>query len=202
MTTQTATRTTSESHRWIDDHGDFLYRFAFARVRNPDVAEDLVQETFLAALQGASFQGGLDAERRWMIGIIKHKIVDYFRKTAREFFRDSNQANDSAAEEDFLPDGHWNPAVAVPRGWPDNPDGLLERKQFWNVFAGCLGKLPPRVAQVFTLREIDEIATEEICRLLRLTPSNLGVILHRARKQLRSCLSIRYFGRSQEVDRP
>jgi RNA polymerase sigma-70 factor (ECF subfamily) len=198
MSSQMADRPISASHRWIDDHGDALYRFALVRVRNSDVAEDLVQETLLAALQGTYRETGPAAERNWMIGIIKHKIVDYFRRTAREPLREF--ADSQSGDEDFLPDGHWKPAMAAIGGWPEKPDGLLERKQFWEALATCLEKLPPRAAQVFTLREMDEVETEEICRLLSLTPTNLGVILHRARKQLRNCLSGRYFGRSQKVE--
>jgi len=197
MSSQMADRPISASDRWINDHGDVLYRFALARVRNPDVAEDLVQETFLAALQGTYRESGPTAERKWMIGIIKHKIVDYFRRTAREPLREF--ADTQSADEDFLSDGHWKPEMTAIGGWPEKPDGLLERKQFWAVLAACLENLPPRAAQVFTLREMDEVETEELCRLLSLTPTNLSVILHRARKQLRNCLSGRYFGRSEKI---
>ena len=192
----------SDSQRWIDEHGDYLYHFALARVRARDVAEDLVQETFLAALQGSYRESGPSAERRWMIGILKHKIIDYFRRMTREPLHDSHQPPDGQlGDEDFLADGRWNQELAAAiHGWPENPDGLLERKQFWEVFSTCLEKLPPRTAQVFTLWEMDEVETDEICRLVGLTPTNLGVILHRARKQLRNCLSGRYFGRSRETE--
>lgn len=189
-----------DSRRWIEEHGDHLYRFALARVRNSDVAEDLLQETFLAALQGSYRESGPTAERRWMIGIIKHKIVDYFRRTTKEPLHDSHQPDGPSGDEDFLADGKWKPEMAAFQRWPEKPDGLLERKQFWEAFATCLEKLPPRAAQVFTLREMDEVETDEICRLLGLTPTNLGVILHRARKQLRNCLAGRYFGRSRETE--
>ena len=96
-----------DSRRWIEEHGDHLYRFALARVRNSDVAEDLVQETFLAALQGTCCDSGPTAEHKWMIGIIKHKIVDYFRTTAREPAHEFDQLDGRSADEDFLPDGHW-----------------------------------------------------------------------------------------------
>ena len=191
--------TENDSQRWIDEHGDYLYRFALVRVRRPDVAEDLVQETFLAALQGTHRESGPTAERRWMVGIIKHKIVDHFRKIAREPLHEEDASDRLTADEDFVTDGHWKPEAAALRGWPDKPDSLIERKQFWDSLAFCLDRLPPRTAQVFTLREMDELDTEEICRLLRLTQTNLGVILHRARKQLRHCLAARYFGRSQEA---
>lgn len=190
-----------DTQRWLDEHGDSLYRFALLRVRNQSVAEDLVQETLLAALQGSRRESGPTAERRWMIGIMKHKIVDYFRAAARESPRDDARLDGRSTDEDFSEDGHWRPEAARLRSWPDKPDGLLERKQFWDALTTCLQRLPPRMAQVFSLREVDELDTEDICRLLGVTQTNLGVLLHRARKQLRACLTSRYFGRNEEAAR-
>ena len=187
----------ADAQRWVEDHGDVLYRFAMARVCRSHVAEDLVQETFLAALQGTRHQQGPDAERRWMIGIMKHKIVDHFRREAREPNVPNDGADKPMHENDFLSDGHWRPEMAAIQSWPEKPDRLLEQRQFREVLANCLKRLPPKAAQVFTLREMDDIDTEEICRLLRLTQTNLGVILYRARKQLRNCLAVRYFGWNQ-----
>jgi RNA polymerase sigma-70 factor (ECF subfamily) len=189
----------SDALGWVEEHGDFLYRFASARVRDATVAEDLVQETFLAALQGARHQEGPEAERRWMIGIMKHKIVDHFRRAAREPHVPSDNQAGRAHDNDFLSDGHWRPEMAAIHSWPEKPDGLLEQRQFRQVLTACLDRLPPKAAQVFTLRELDEIDAEEVCRLLRLTRTNLDVILHRARKQLRNCLATRYFGWRQEA---
>jgi RNA polymerase sigma-70 factor (ECF subfamily) len=187
-----------DAQGWVETHGDFLYRFASTRVRDAAVAEDLVQETFLAALQGTRHQEGPDAARRWMIGIMKHKIVDHFRRIAREPNVPPDNQDIRTQDNDFLSDGHWRPEMAAIHSWPEKPDGLLEQRQFRRILATCLERLPPRAAQVFTLREMDEIETQEICRLLNLTRTNLDVILHRARKQLRNCLAARYFGWSQE----
>lgn len=191
-------RPLTDSHSLIEHHGDFLYRFALVRVRNQDAAEDLVQETFLAALQGTYRESGQSAERRWMIGIMKHKIVDYFRRIAKEPLQQADPTDGPNANEAFLDGGHWNPDAAALHQWPEQPDGLIDRRQFWDALAGCMERLPPRAAQVFTMRELDELETEKICELLQLTPTNFGVILHRARKQLRDCLSSRYFGQPQE----
>ena len=188
----------SDPQRWVDEQGDFLYRFAMARVRDPAVAEDLVQETFLAALQGTRQQTGPAAERRWMVGIIKHKIIDYFRRMAKEPNHGHDHGENHSNEDDFLADGHWKPETGLIQAWPDNPDGLLERQQFREVLAGCLERLPPKTAQVFALREMDELETSEICRLVGVTPTNLSVMLHRARKHLRNCLEHRYFGLDQK----
>ncbi len=190
-----ADRALSDSQTMVDAHGDFLYRFALVRVRNPDVAEDLVQETFLAALQGSHHGTGPMAERGWMIGIMKHKIIDYFRRTTREPVLNPVHPDCQTVDEEFLANGHWNAEGVAMQEWPDR---LLERRQFWDALTVCLERLPPRAAQVFTLREMDEVETEKICALLGLTPTNLGVILYRTRKQLRDCLARWYFGHTQE----
>ncbi len=194
-----ADRARHESLRWIEEHGDELFRHALVRVRNADAAEDLVQETFLAALQTENPVEGPFAERRGMMGIMKHKVIDYFRRTAREPLHEGDGQDPSATDDDLTPDGHWTPEAARAPAWPHSPDLLLDRKQFRAALAGCLGTLPSRTAQVFTLREIDELDTGEICRLLNITPTNFGVMLYRARKQLRDCLNRRYFGRAPEA---
>lgn len=193
-----ADRPLTNSHLLIETHGDFLYRFALVRVRNRDLAEDLVQETFLAALQGTFREEGPTAERRWMIGIMKHKIVDHYRRSTREPIQHPEGPDGKTIEDTFLADGHWKPEATAMLSWPEQPDGLIERRQFWDALAACMDRLPPRAAQVFTLRELDELDTDHICERLQLTPTNFGVMLHRARKQLRDCLSIHYFGHSQK----
>ena len=186
----------SDPQNWPDLYGDFLYRFALLRTHEASVAEEMVQETFLAALQARNRFAGQSTERSWLIGIMKHKIVDHFRKVFREIPTD--ELDRLSAEDDtdgtFDWDGHWRLDQRAPLDWPDNPAGILEQKQFWDVLKRCLGELPPRMAQVFTLREVDEASTEEICAMLGITPSNLWVLLHRSRKHLRECLETHHVG--------
>ncbi len=186
----------SDPQNWPDLYGDFLYRFALLRTREASVAEEMVQETFLAALQARNRFAGQSTERSWLVGIMKHKIADHFRKVFREIPTD--ELDRLGAEDDadgtFDRDGHWRPDQRAPMDWPDNPAGILEQKQFWDVLKRCLGELPPRMAQVFTLREVDEASTEEICAMLGITPSNLWVLLHRSRKHLRECLETHHVG--------
>lgn len=192
-------RPLSDPQRWVDSYGDYLYRFALIRVRDRDIAEELVQDTLLAALQAREQFTGQSSERNWMVGILKHKTIDYFRRTSREPIHTTDRSNDEPPDNGtFVADGHWKPGTTAPSGWPEHPDSLLERKQFWEALTACLGTLPPRTSQVFTLREIDDVETDDICQMLRITQSNLWVILHRARKQLRQCLDNRYFGHVQE----
>jgi RNA polymerase sigma-70 factor (ECF subfamily) len=186
----------SDPQDWPDLHGDYLYRFALLRIREASVAEEMVQETFLAALQARGRFAGQSTERSWLVGIMKHKIVDHFRKVAREIPTEDMEGVGAGEDPDgaFDQNGHWKTGTAAPQDWPDNPAGVLEQKQFWDVLKRCLDTLPPRMAQVFSLREVDEVSSEEICAVLGITASNLWVLLHRARKRLRQCLEARHFG--------
>jgi RNA polymerase sigma-70 factor (ECF subfamily) len=177
---------------WVEEHGDILYRFALLRVRDPHVAEDLVQETFIAALQGLDrFRGG-SAVRTWLVGILKHKIIDYFRKSSREISTGDITADSEEPEHSVV--DRLAGAPEAPRDWRDTPDNLLESKEFWQVFVDCLDGMTPAFRSAFSLRELDGLGTDEICKILGITPTNLWVILHRARLKLRGCLEANWFG--------
>ena len=186
----------SDPEKWVEEHGDYLFRCALLRVRDRVTAEDLVQETLLAALQARERFSGISSERSWMIGILKHKIIDRFRKDIREHpAEDPERMTDIPEDDDtFDKDGHWRLDQTAPMDWPDHPGAVLERKQFWESLRRCLSKLPSNMAQVFTLRELDELETDAICTMLHISSSNLWVLLHRARKQLRQCLEVNFFG--------
>lgn len=189
-------RSLSDPQLWVEQYGDYLFRCALLRVRDRVVAEDLVQETFLAALQAQDRFAGQSSERSWMVGILKHKIVDRFRKDIREQPAEDPAGLEERLEDDgsFDDDGHWKLDQTAPMDWPDHPGSVLERKQFWEALQRCVGKLPPKMAKVFTLREVDEVESDTICEMLNVSTSNLWVLLHRARKQLRQCLEINFFG--------
>ncbi|MBI1822095.1 MAG: sigma-70 family RNA polymerase sigma factor [Nitrospirae bacterium] len=184
----------SSPDKWVDSYGDYLYRCALARVRDPKLAEEIVQETFLAGLQSRDQFRGESSERGWLVGILKHKVIEYFRKTSREFTVETPEPFGDEFEGVFDEIGHWKGDKTGPCEWNQNPDTLLERKEFWIALDGCLSRLPSRMANVFSLREIDDIGSEKICEVLDISTSNLWVLLHRARMQLRQCLEIQFFG--------
>jgi RNA polymerase sigma-70 factor, ECF subfamily len=176
---------------WVDAHGDFLFRFALLRVRDPVQAEDLLQETFLAALQGrGSFRGGAEV-RTWLAGILKNKIFDYFRKRARETCFTDMEFYSAEENEQFrstgLKRGEWT-EEAAPADWLHSPGASFDQEAFWSAFHSCSAKLPQPVAIAFTLREVEELESKEICALLNVSENNLWVMLHRARLALRRCL--------------
>ena len=182
---------------WVEQYGDVLYRYAMLRLRNAEVAEEVVQETFLAALKGRGSYSGRSTERTWLVGILKHKIIDHFRKKVRE--RPASQLVDGEDEEAALFDDHgeWR---SVPRAWDTDPQATFEAKEFWETFRECLAGLREREADAFFLRETEQLGTEEICEVLDVSPANLAVILHRTRKKLRRCLDMNWFGRTQEKE--
>jgi len=189
----------SDPAQWVDLHGDALFRYAMLRVRDQTTAEDLVQETLLAALKARDAFEGRSSERTWLIGILRRKIIDSLRRIAR----DTPVAEDGAAaqrvDDTFDGRGHWR---VRPGSWPNDPLDVYERAEFRAVFELCFGKLPGTLAAVFALRELEEMETESICEVLSVSPSNVWTRLHRARILLRQCLEANWFGKSQESDRP
>ena len=185
---------TSSPSEWVDRYGDYLFRYAMLRVRDRAAAEDLVQETFLAALKGrASFSGG-SSEATWLVGILKHKIADHFRLHAREVTPPDGNAPDAPDDDPFNAAGHWT-AAAGPVEWKGNPAELYRQAEFLDQFRKCLSGLSRNQANAFTLREVEGADTGEICKVLNITETNLWVILHRARMLLRSCLETHWFAR-------
>src|SRR5437773_9899836 len=154
--------------RWVDEHGECLYRYALARVRKAEVAEDLVQETFLAAVRGYEEFGGRSSERSWLCGILKNKIVDHFRRLGRETsFTDMEFFADECSEK-FVLAGFWNHDEG-PKEWKPEADEVMHRAEFWQTMRDCLGKLPQKVAAVFTMREMDDVPSQEICTILSIS---------------------------------
>jgi RNA polymerase sigma-70 factor, ECF subfamily len=195
-TQATSTRPKIDPSRWIDDHGDTLFRFAFLRTRDEATAEDLVQETLLSAIQSIERFGGESTERTWLVGILKHKIIDYYRKNSKQV-QLTEEGTDLSDLDGFFSrpdkwDGHWVVALR-PVDPEQSPHQAMEKGEFWEVMNRCLSALPDKVASVFALREIDGMSSDEICSTLNLSANNFWVIMHRARMQLRRCIEIKWF---------
>lgn len=172
-----------------------LLRFARLQVRDPEVAEDLVQETMEAALAGIGSFKSNSSLKTWTFGILKNKLVDHLRRKDRSvsFSELTGDAEDSDDLLDalFNEKGFWN-VEARPAAW-NAPAEAFESQQFWLVFDACLHHLPEKVSRVFMMREFLGFEAGEICQQLRLTTSNCHVILHRARTRLRVCLEDQWF---------
>src|SRR5579862_6242208 len=186
--------------RWVQEYGDALFAFAAGRVRDRAIAQDLVQETFLAALKARDGFAGRSSERSWLFGILRNKLVDYYRLQSREISITDLEAPLPEEQGAFGENGPgkdgWATKLA-PKVW-NSPDADLVTKEFQQVLRNCLSRLPEKVAQVFLLREIDGVSSEEICKDLGVSPNKLWVMLHRARMGLRRCLEIHWFGNKQQ----
>jgi len=184
----------SDPETWVDAHGNYLFRYAMMRLRDKDLAENMVQETFLAALKGKKSFSGRSSERTWMIGILKHKIIDHYRKDFRErpvTDLQTLQADEEQTVDQFY-DALENPRK-YPKDWMPDQEAVLNSKEFWSVLHGCMGKLPKTTSAAFAMRELDDMDTPEICKELGISSTNLWVMLHRARLQLRECLERNWF---------
>ena len=187
-------RVSLNPENWVDQYGNALYTYALVRVRKPDIAEEIVQETFLAALHARKRFKGRSSEKTWLIGILKHKIIDYFRTVNRRQSLKKNDTQDDFMEKIFDRNGNW---IDGPVRWDLDPRKSLEQKEFFKVFHHCLSKLPPRLAQVFVLRELDGLEAKEICDVMNISPNNLWVMLYRARMQLRGHLELMWFDKTK-----
>jgi RNA polymerase sigma-70 factor (ECF subfamily) len=179
----------------IASHRSYLFRYAIGQLREADRAEEVVQDTLLAAVEAAASFEGKSSMRTWLTAILKHKIIDARRRDAK------NPVVDVAAglegEEDledfdalyFQANGGWQ---EPPPAW-SNPEQSFENRMFWEAFEECLDKLPVATARAFYLREIHGLETDDICKELSISTSNCWVMLYRARLSLRECLGRRWF---------
>ena len=182
--------TLSDPATWLDQYGDILYRHALFRLNDPMAAEEMVQETLLAAWQGRARFSGKSSEKTWLVGILKHKVIDHLRKTIREQPHVDEQALDELIDASFDQRGHWQIDIEQ---W-SQPDASLAQQQFWETLQDCVDQLPRRIAALFILREIDGLDSGEICKELEIsTTNNLWVMLSRMRMRLRQCLDQRWF---------
>ncbi|CAM3355380.1 sigma-70 family RNA polymerase sigma factor [Polaromonas hydrogenivorans] len=183
----------------IASHRDYLLRFARLQLRNDTWAEDAVSETVLAALARPQAFERRSQLKTWLVGILKHKVIDALRLQGREVSL-SPQGDDASADDLldqalFAPDGHF---AEQPADW-GNPEQELGSRQFFAVLEACAGKLPAAQGRLFLMREWLELSSEEICKELGLTPTNLYVQLHRARQRLRECLELNWFANPQAL---
>jgi RNA polymerase sigma-70 factor (ECF subfamily) len=194
-TFQAPARMPADFRSQIEGQRGYLLRFASLQLRNAQAAEDVVQETLLAALAGESSYRGQSNLRTWLTGILKHKVIDAIRKSGREMavggFDDDPEIE--ALGYKFKDNGHW---AERPAAWSD-PDSALEQKQFFAALEKCLKALPARTAQAFLMREHLGLDTGEICKELGVTATHCWVLLYRARMALRQCLEAGWFGKAK-----
>lgn len=175
----------NSAENWLRDHGDQLFRYARSRLRDVNAAEEVVQETFVAAVKHRGQYQGTGPMGAWLLGILKRKIVDYVRRQQREM-----PVEDLDNTANLFDDrGHWSTTVMK-----RNPFRLdqMESQELHRILNQCLDSLPSNQARAFVLREMDELTSESICQELAISMSNLWVLLHRARIRLAECITVKW----------
>ena len=178
-----------QTDKWIDNYADYLFNYAVTRVNDSEIAKDLVQETFFAGVKSAKNFEGKSTERTWLVSILKRKIIDYYRKI-------NSKKGQAEVRMNFYDDGDnegsWIEERA-PQPWTESSDHTIENEELRDQIESCIDGLPEKYAMVFRMKTIQEFDTEEICNELEITSSNLWVMIHRARTQLRKCLEDNWF---------
>lgn len=175
-------------NKWIDLYSDYLYNYTITRVSDRDMAQDLVQDTFLAGLKSMKNFKGESNERTWLISILKRKIIDYYRRINSNKGKSEVRIsyNDDESEGDWLEE-----RIADP--FDKTAEDLMQNSELGDAIFDCLSKLPEKQAQVFRMKTMEGYDTEDICKELNINASNLWVIIHRARTAMASCLEKNWF---------
>ncbi len=177
----------SRPSEWVDKYADALFSYSVARVSDRETARDLVQETFLSALQNVDTFRGDSSEKTWLFAILKNKIVDHFRRATADP-RHAPLEDDSHELNRFFDDeGEWKESEG-PSDWSVNPHRTYRAKEFQGVLERCLATLKAQWRAIFTLKYLEDLDSEEICKELAISPSNYWVIMHRAKLVLRRCI--------------
>jgi RNA polymerase sigma-70 factor (TIGR02943 family) len=177
--------------QWVNEFADILYSYAVQRVNDSAAAKDLVQETFLAAWRNVNNYTGEASVKTWLFTILKNKIIDQYRKTAS---RQTVLLHAKSDDDDYFFDAadHWV-AAANPNEWRVNYNSKIEAKEFYIVLENCKSKLKEVQQAVFSMKYLDELDSDEICKTLSLSAANYWVLMHRAKTQLRACLEKNWF---------
>ncbi|MBL7919843.1 MAG: sigma-70 family RNA polymerase sigma factor [Bacteroidia bacterium] len=184
------TQATLNPAKWVELYSDYLYKYAYYRVNKDELAQDLVQDCFLAALKGAETFTGAASEKTWLVSILKNKIIDHYKKASTKNESPLQLNVYEAPSYDYFfnkeSNGHWNKETK-PKDWAAT-DTNFDTKEFYKTLEKCLDTLPEKWKGVFTLSLLDDAEAKIVCKEFEITSSNFWVIIHRAKLQVRACL--------------
>ena len=190
QTTTEPNETGIDPSRWVDEYGDYLYRYAWSRLRDSNAAEEVVQETFLAGVRYAGQFAGRGSEQGWLVGILKRKIVDFVRRRVKENRVSPYEDDLDPTAQLFDAMGNWKSGAIR---WSPAPDERQQSEELQDVVRQCLATLPQGQADVFVLSVMEDMDSEAICNELDITPSNFWVRMHRARLGLAKCVGSKWY---------
>lgn len=178
-----------EPEKWVDEYGDLLFNYAFNRVNDREMAFDLVQDTLTAAFAGRKKFEKRAAESTWLISILRNKIIDHYRAKAS---KPTTSIDANFGSDDFNDKEHWQ-KNSVPQFWAKSLDETQENEEFNSILELCIKRLNEMQKAVFSMKYLDEIESDDICKELNISASNYWVLIHRAKLQLRTCLEKNWF---------
>ncbi len=181
---------------WLDEYGDLMYRYAYLQLRSKEKAEDAVQDALFSAYRAKDSFEGKSSVKTWLMTILRNKIIDIVRKDKRDRLVGVDNYDDPVVNANFNSLGIWSKWL---NSWGSSPEDLYEHKGFLERVEACMEKLPDNLRQVFILRNVDDLSTDEICEMLDISPNNLWVMLYRGRLRMRECLDKNWFQAKSKV---
>jgi len=183
-------RLNSNPAEWLDEYGDLMFRYAYLQLKSREKAEDAVQDAMFSAYRARESFEGKSSIKTWLMSILRNKIIDIVRKDKRDRLVGVDSYDDPIVSANFNSIGIWSKWL---KSWGSSPEELCEHKGFLEQVGSCMESLPDNLRQVFILRNVDGLSTEEICETLEITPNNLWVMLYRSRLRMRECLDKNWF---------
>lgn len=185
-----------DADRWVELYGDYLFRYAMLRLRNRSAAEDVVQETFLSAYAAKDKFQHRSSVKTWLVSILRNKVIDHYRRASRDDRKNVSLENEDSEALDPIERASFN-RFGIWKKWYDaweaDPETLVEQQHFMRRVRDCMSGLPENLRNVFVLKAVDNLETEDICNRLEISSSNAWVILYRARMRMRECLDVNWF---------
>ena len=178
-----------EISTWVKTYTKDLLSYTISKVEQKEIAEDLVQETFISAYQSFENYRGKSNVKTWLFSILKHKIADHYRSK----YKKSSEFSSGTIDEFFDKNHRWKPEYR-PTNWGDEKE-LLDDSEFSKALNDCFEKLPQKWSSAVQLKFIEEHDSKIICSELEITTSNFWQIIHRAKLLLRNCLELKWFKR-------
>ncbi|HMO18078.1 MAG TPA: sigma-70 family RNA polymerase sigma factor [Oligoflexia bacterium] len=189
--TEEFNRLSMNPEEWLQEYGDYLYRYAVLQLKDTGAAEDAVQDALMSAYRARESFQGKSTQKTWLMTILRNKVIDIARKRKRDMLvMTESIEDDPLVRASFSGAGIWSKWL---NSWGSSPEDLLSHRDFLEQVNSCLEKLPDNLRQVFVLRNVDDLSTEEICERLDINANNVWVILYRARLRLRECLELNWF---------
>jgi len=173
---------------WVNEYAEGLLSWALHKVSDPELAKDLVQDTFLAASEKLDTFRGDSSPKTWLYSILNFKIIDHYRAKVKQSVKMDNPSFSGF----FTRDGEWQQQKR-PKAWHEEENHLLDDPEFQAILKSCLDALPEKWSACIKLKYLYKKSGDEVCQELEITPANFWQMVHRAKLNLRECIEKNWF---------